>query len=79
MLKPHKYMDLNLSIVNISYIIIKKLKKENRYSYGELYNMICEETNEESIMELFNLSLTFLFAFNKIKYKKDLDLVELLL
>lgn len=78
MIRPHKYMDLRLSIVNISYIIIKVLNEQHKYSYEELYKLICAEINEESIMELFNLSLTFLFAFNKIKYNKDSDIVELL-
>lgn len=78
MIKPHKYMDLKLSIVNISYIIMKMLKQQNKYSYDELYKLICVEIKEEGIMEIFNLSLTFLFAFNKIKYNKDSDLVELL-
>jgi len=78
MLRPHKYMDLNLSIINISSIIMKKLKEQKGYSYDDLYKLICVEIREDGIMELFNLSLTFLFAFYKIEYNKDLDLVELL-
>lgn len=78
MIKPHKYMDLKLSIVNISYIIMKNLKQQNKYLYDDLYRKICDELKEDGITELFNLSLTFLYAFNKITYNKDLDLVELL-
>jgi hypothetical protein len=78
MIKPHKYMDLKLSIVNISYIIMQMLKQQNKYSYDQMYKLVCAEIKEEGIMELFNLSLTFLFAFNKIEYNKDFDLVELL-
>ncbi len=71
-------MDLKLSIVNISYIIMKKLKQQNEYSYDDLYKSVCIEIKEEGMVELFNLSLTFLYAFNKIRYNKDLDIVELL-
>ncbi|PAC95366.1 ABC-three component system middle component 6 [Bacillus paralicheniformis] len=78
MIKPHKYMDLKLSIFNISHIIIQKLKNKNLYSYDDLYKAICQEINEDGIMELFNLALTFLYSFNAIKYNKHSDNVELL-
>ncbi|WP_369811994.1 MULTISPECIES: ABC-three component system middle component 6 [Bacillus cereus group] len=57
---------------------MKKLKQQNEYSYDDLYKSVCIEIKEEGMVELFNLSLTFLYAFNKIRYNKDLDIVELL-
>ncbi|WP_424955132.1 ABC-three component system middle component 6 [Jeotgalibacillus salarius] len=79
MIRPHKYMDLKLSIFNLSYIIIHKLKEKNKYPYEDLYRSVSREIEEEGLMELFNLSLTFLYALGKIHYNKDLDVVELLL
>lgn len=79
MIRPHKYMDLKLSIVNVSYSIIKLLKIRNVFPYDELYNSICRELREDSIMEIFNLSLTFLYSFNAIRYDKQTDHVELLI
>lgn len=79
MIRPHKYMDLKLSVVNISYNIVKMLKTRRIYPYDELYNSICSELKEEGIMEMFNLSLTFLYSFDVIRYDKQTDNVELLI
>jgi hypothetical protein len=71
-------MNIKLSIINISSLIIKNLKTNKKYSYYDLYKKICSELEEEGIIDLFNLSLTFLYALNKINYNKNLDLVELI-
>lgn len=71
-------MNLNLSIVNISYYIVELLKQKRVLSYDNLYRALCTELKEDSIIELFNLSLTFLYSFNVIHYNKHSDCVELL-
>ncbi|SJZ30179.1 ABC-three component system middle component 8 [Selenihalanaerobacter shriftii] len=79
MIKPHKYMDLEFSVVNVSSLIIKELKetKDEKLKYHELYKKICNEFNEE-INELFLDSLNFLFVLGVIGYKKEKDFVELI-
>ncbi|GAB6463521.1 ABC-three component system middle component 6 [Bacillus mobilis] len=72
-------MNLKLSIVNISYNILQVLKTHKVYSYDGIYNLVCRELKEENIKELFNLSLTFLFSFDVIRYDKQSDNVELLI
>lgn len=78
MLKPHKFMDLKLSIINISEIIMRNFAEQKKYTYDDLYKKVTSEVEEEGVMEIFNLSLTFLYALNKITYHKELDILELL-
>lgn len=79
MIKPHKYMDLKLSVVNISSLIIKELRKQRDYSldYHKLYIKLCDCLDEE-INELFLESLCFLYLLGVIEYNKEKDSVELI-
>ncbi|TYB30727.1 MAG: hypothetical protein FXF47_07710 [Candidatus Mcinerneyibacterium aminivorans] len=79
MIKPHKYMDLEFSVLNVSSLIIKELKqqKDEKLKYHQLYVKVCNELDEE-INELFLDSLSFLFILGTIEYKKDKDCVELI-
>jgi hypothetical protein len=72
-------MDLKFSVLNVSSLIIKELKKQKdeKLKYHELYLKICNEVDEE-INELFLDSLSFLFVLGAIEYKKEKDSVELI-
>lgn len=79
MIKPHKYMNLKLSVINISSLIINCFDSldDKSIKYHELYNKICSEVDEE-INELYLDSLTFLFALGVIEYNKEEDRVVLI-
>ncbi|WP_026894725.1 ABC-three component system middle component 8 [Clostridiisalibacter paucivorans] len=79
MIKPHKYMNLKFSILNISSLIIQELKnsQEKRILYYKLYSKICNEL-EEDINELFLNTLNFLFVLGVIEYDEEKDSVELI-
>lgn len=77
MLKPHKYMNLELSIVNLSSLIIQELKKDKYLKYDTLYRRIRARTNEE-IKDNFLYSLNFLYLMGTIRYVKEKDIVELI-
>lgn len=79
MIKPHKYMNLKLSVINISSLIINYFDglEDKSIKYHELYNKICDEVDEE-INELYLDSLTFLFALGVIEYNKEEDRVVLI-
>jgi hypothetical protein len=76
MITAHKYLNLDLSVINISSLIIDKLKKNNLLKYDELLGIIVSILGEKS-KEVFPYALNFLFLLNKISYFSELDTFEL--
>ena len=77
MIRPHKYLDLNLSILNLGGVILSELKAENYVRYDELLNRIVLKWGDNA-KEVFKPTLCFLFVLGKIKYHKDIDTIEFL-
>ncbi|MDI9312610.1 MAG: hypothetical protein QM535_20540 [Limnohabitans sp.] len=77
MITPHKYLDLNLSLINLGGIIISIIKTEQIIKYDDLLNRVIAHTSENS-KQVFTQSLSFLFILGKIKYNTNNDTLEYL-
>lgn len=67
MITPHKYLNLDLCVLNVSAFIIKELKRTNLVKYDELLNSIASKLGEET-REVYPYAIDFLYLLNKIKY-----------
>lgn len=75
MIAPHKYLDLNLSVLNLGGLILKIIKKDGAVKYDELLDKVILDRGE-SAKEVFIPTLSFLFLLGKIEYQKDIDTLE---
>jgi len=75
MIAPHKYLDLNLSVLNLGGVILNVVKQEGAIKYDELLErvMLARGANAK---EVFIQTLSFLYLLGKIDYKKDIDTIE---
>lgn len=76
MIKPEKYMDLDNSVLSMSALILKQLKKNSLLKHSEIFNFIIREKGENSRV-VFLPALSFLFLLNKIEYHQEIDTLEL--
>lgn len=67
-------MDLELSLLNVSYFLLNKLKKEKAMKYDSALDFVLLLFGDD-IKELFLPTLDFLFLVGKIKYNKQKDLI----
>jgi hypothetical protein len=72
MIKGHKYLNLDVSVINVSALIIKKLKKDNFLQYDELLGFVMSVLGKNS-KEVFIYALNFLFLVDKIQYFPEID------
>jgi hypothetical protein len=77
MIAPHKYLDLDLSVLNLGGLIINALKEDGAIRYDELLERIVL-LRGEGVKEVFVSTLSFLFLLGKIEYRKDIDTIEYL-
>jgi len=75
MITPTKYMNLDLSVLRVSSIIIKVLRKKRIMEYNEVLNIISEKT-ESDVKEYFQSCLNLLFLLGKINYHLETDNLE---
>ncbi len=76
MISPNKYLDLKLSIINVSAFIIKPLQKINILSYEELENEVIKQLGKE-VKYIFPYALNFLFLLDKIEYNVNIDSISI--
>ncbi len=76
MIKPDKYMNLNLSVINIGGIILKSLSRCPIQKYDDLENIIITILGEDA-KYVFNQALSFLFLLGKINYQSSSDAIKL--
>lgn len=75
MIAPHKYLDINLSVLNLGGVVLKIIKEENIIKYDELlYKVVL--IRGESAKDAFLPTLSFLYLLGKIEFKKDIDSIE---
>lgn len=72
MIKGHRYLNLDVSVINVSALIIKKLKKDDFLQYEELLGFVVSVLGKKS-KEVFIYALNFLFLVNKIQYLPEMD------
>lgn len=77
MITPHRYLNLDTSLINVSYLILKELNRSRLLTYNELYDVVSAKL-EEDISEVYPYALNFLFLLGKLHYHKGaLDAFEI--
>lgn len=76
MLKPDKYLDPRYSVINVTGLMIKILKKNGILTLNELLAALTDQLDPK-IKETYLASLSFLFALGKVQYHQKLDAIEL--
>lgn len=76
MITAHKYLNLDISVINVSALIIDKLKKNNLLKYDELLGFVTDALGK-GVKEVFPYALNFLFLLNKVHYLPELDTLQL--
>jgi hypothetical protein len=74
MIAPHKYLDLNLSVLNLGGLILNIMKENGAMKYHELLERVILIRGENA-KEVFIPTLSFLFLLGKIDYKKEMDTI----
>ncbi len=77
MISPHKYLDLNLSILNLGGVILNIIKNDEVVKYGELLDKVIL-VRGIGAKDIFIPTLSFLYILGKIEYQKDIDAIELI-
>lgn len=78
MITPHKYLNLDISVINVGAVIIEELKSNKIVQYEELLSSVISSLEDEKIKEVFPYAINFLFLLGKINYLEgDLDAFEL--
>lgn len=72
MIKPDKYLNINISVINISANILKILIKKEIITYDELLMNLINKISSK-VRELYIPSLSFLFLLDLIEYHDKLD------
>jgi hypothetical protein len=75
MIAPHKYLDLNLSLLNLGGVILSIVKEDGVIKYDELLEKVTL-TRGINAKEVFVPALSFLYLLGKIEYQKDIDTIE---
>ena len=77
MIKPSKYMNLDLSVINIGGMILKSLSTCPIQKYDELEDYVVSLYGD-SAKEVFLNSLSFLYLLGKINYQSKSDAIQLI-
>jgi hypothetical protein len=75
MIAPHKYLDLNLSVLNLGGLILKIVMEEEIIKYDDLLERIIFARGLNA-KEVFMPTLSFLYLLGKIEYQKETDTIE---
>ncbi len=77
MIAPHKYLDLNFSVLNLGGVILNVVKEEGVIKYDDLLERVILARGANA-KDVFIQSLSFLYLLGKIDYQKDIDTIELI-
>lgn len=75
MITPTKYMDLDLSVIRVSSVIIKLFGKNRVMEYGEVLEYLVGKIGED-VKHIFVPTLDFLYLLGMIKYHLQTDSLE---
>ena len=76
MITPHKYLNLDLSILRISSIILKFLLQDNLIPYNEVIYRL-RQVEPQISMETILISINFLYLFGVIDFDAQKDMFKL--
>jgi hypothetical protein len=74
MLKPHRLMNLDYSLINVASQVVQCLKERGDRPLHEVLlfaKASYDEINEQDVM----LAIGFLYLLGKVEYIKDVDMV----
>lgn len=72
MIKLDKHSNLDYSVVNISFVLIRKLLIRGSIKYDELLSITIDELGERAETN-YPYAINFLYMLDKIKYDNELD------
>ena len=75
MITPTKYMDLDLSVVRVTSLLIKLLTKNRVLKYGEVLEYLETKAGNDA-KHVFIPALDFLFLLGMIEYHLQTDSIE---
>lgn len=75
MITPTKYMDLDLSVVRVSSLIIKLFEKSEILEYSEVLEYLVGKAGED-VKHVFVPALGFLYLLGMIEYHLQTDSLE---
>lgn len=67
MITAHKYLNLDLSVINVSAVIIDKLTQNDLLKYDELLGIVVSILGKDA-KDVFPYALNFLYLLDKIQY-----------
>ncbi len=77
MIVPDRFMDLNMSTLRISSLILKQLKRNRMMKYDKLLdNLVGKEG--EGVRFVFLPALSLLYLLGKVEYHIKTDSIEVL-
>jgi hypothetical protein len=77
MLKPHKFLNIELCVLNIAKDVILLLQDAQSIEYADLVSRLVQR-HDKKVQEMIIPALNFLFLVGKIRYHRDIDSIELL-
>lgn len=77
MIKPHRFLNLESSVLYLGAKILNHLKQNGAIKYDELFDLIAKDKLSEKSKSMFIPTLNFLYLLGKIDYNQDLDAFEL--
>jgi hypothetical protein len=76
MLIPNKHTSIKYSILYISGIIMREMRRSRIIKYDDLKNVIINQVGKE-LGNSFEYSLSFLYLINEISYNQQSDTIIL--
>ncbi len=77
MLTPHRFMNLNYSVLNVTSLVIDFLNQRYSGSLDDILSFAQDEYSEINEQDIL-LAISFLYLLEKADYCKDRDVVFLL-
>jgi hypothetical protein len=75
MIRPDKYIDLDVSVINISSLILKHIRDKKLLSFDDITNYVVKKIGVPA-KENIIYALNFLFLIDKIAYHPNIDFFE---
>lgn len=72
MITPEKHMNLELSVINVSFFILYKIKKDLEIKFDDLI-LYLNKLLGDDVKIIFMNSINFLFLLGKIEFNKEKD------
>lgn len=77
MIVPDKHTNIKFSVIYISGVMMNEIKTNGIITYSDLQNIILKKIGKQAL-DVFELSISFLFLLNKIDYNEKLDSIMLI-